>query len=195
MMHFNHDLRGVLYKKDGGMFYNKERHICRYNENGIGEEELYYYFLCRSGRFYFSKYESELTNLLKLSDNSRCYAVNEYIQYKCPKYQYYITALECIKKTMFAKLPKNINTYLNDKIYLGIYDELLYAFNGKMFKIIEQIAKHPCYYTDNNLSSYGLYGLQCKKPLKNRQFQYINLYIYNKDGKITGNIKIRRADK
>jgi hypothetical protein len=35
---FGHDFRGVPYKKDGKMFYDEKRHICKYDKNGILEE-------------------------------------------------------------------------------------------------------------------------------------------------------------
>ena len=107
---FRHDFRGVPYIRAGKNFYNKdylhydkERHMCQYNENGIGDEEIYYYNRWPKEGFIFSKSKKDLvTKLNKLCPISTkkrsCeYCVEKYIEfYKCPKYRDFTTFLESI---------------------------------------------------------------------------------------------------
>jgi hypothetical protein len=196
---FHNDFRGVPYKKDGKLIYEKEKHMCWYNEEGIGHEERYYYF-DHYDQFYFSQIEPELEVIIKKLEsacrlNSRdCYYYNKrYIYaYTCPKYQNYITALQCVKDTVFAYLPKDINSYFSDTIYIGVYEEWLDKLNGKIFKILEEMLKHPCDYVIREKDRNRIF--QCNILLKDRKYKYFELYVYDKNSKIIKNIKIKRED-
>ena len=75
-----------------------------------------------------------------------------------------------------------------------------FRFNGKIYSIIEEIAKRPCYYRDEQVnSSYKervivAHDYQCNIPQKNRQLQYVKIYVYDKNSKIINNITFERED-
>ena len=158
---FQHYYRGVPYKKNGKMFYDKNRHICKYDKNGILEEE-----------YVQAIWEGN---------------------YKCPKYRDYISQYECIKKTIFDEFPKNMNVYFSDTIYLGMYDELIKALDGKIFNIMVEIVKYPCDFLSEKGEGY-YDGFECYKSLKKRKFKYVEFYVYDKNSEIVDKIKIKRAD-
>ena len=197
-MNSSHDFRGVTYTRAGRSFYSKDylhyskdRHMCKYNKNGIGEKEMYYYTSLANEGFIFSTSKEELLRklqdlCLKSQKEKNCPYTKQYIGgYKCPKYRDFTNLVET---TLFSHyLPSNKNVYFSDSIYLGVYEELINAVDGKLFKIVLEVAKYPCTYVDK-------YSLECNEAKDRRKFKFVKLYVYNKAGKVVNNIKIKRED-
>ncbi len=195
-IYFHHNYRGVPYRSGEKTIYNKKEHMCKYNEGGIGNEELYFYVKnhhigknSNKEKFFYSKNSVDIDNLIK---NGWHFSG----EYRCPKYRYYITASE-LRDTFFTKLPTNKNIYFSNTMYIGIYDEVKNALGGKIFAIITEMVRNPCHYCSENalMTEYDKHEFECYKKLSDRKFLYTNLYIYNKNGTVIDNIIIPRTDE
>ena len=206
--------RCMPHKYDDKILLEKISGMCKYNKNGVGNEEFYYYaysdHLESDGLFYFSKNEDDIQELEDKDSRTSTEIIvskkidphKQYIwhlgSYKCPKYKYYMSPLGFYRNICEESLTSR-NVYFSDTIYLGIYDELKNVLNGKIFKIVEDISKHPCVYIkknklDEGFLSYKARDFECKLPFRERKFKYIMFYIYDKNGVVINAIKVTRED-
>ena len=100
--------------------------------------------------------------------------------------------LQCIENIVFFHSPKNKNVYFNYALYIGIYEEWLDKLNGKIFKILEEMLKHPCDYVIKEKDRNRIF--QCNTLLKDRKYKYFELYIYDTNARVVRSIKISRED-
>ena len=100
--------------------------------------------------------------------------------------------LQCIENIVFFHSPKNKNVYFNYALYIGIYEEWLDKLNGKIFKILEEMLKHPCDYVIKEKDRNRIF--QCNTLLKDRKYKYFELYIYDTNARVVRSIKISRKD-